>query len=125
MNKRKKKEESVILAETAIKGMQEKKGVNIVCLDLRNLHHAVSDFFVICHGDSNTQVDAIADSVENEIRKATGEKPWHREGFENAEWILLDYVNVVVHVFQKTSRNFYKLEALWADAEIEEVASQA
>ena len=128
MNKRKKKEEkeeSVILTEIAIQGMQEKKGIDIVCLDLRNLNHAVSDFFVICHGDSSTQVGAIADSVENEIRKATGEKPWHREGFENAEWILLDYVNVVVHVFQKSSRDFYKLEALWGDAEIQEVASLA
>jgi ribosome-associated protein len=111
------KEESEIIAEIAIKGMQEKKAKEIICMDLRNVHNAVTDFFVICHGDSNTQVDAIAGSVEEEIRKVIGEKPWHREGFENAEWILLDYVNVVVHVFQKEQRGFYKLEALWADAE--------
>ena len=110
------KEESAMLAEIAIKGMQEKKAKEIVCLDLRNINNAVSDFFVICHGDSNTQVDAIADSVEFEIKKAIGENPWHREGFENAEWILLDYVNVVVHVFQKPQRDFYRLEDLWADA---------
>lgn len=110
------KEESAMLAEIAIKGMQEKKAKEIVCLDLRNINNAVSDFFVICHGDSNTQVDAIADSVEFEIKKAIGENPWHREGFENAEWILLDYVNVVVHVFQKPQRDFYRIEDLWADA---------
>ena len=110
------KEESAMLAEIAIKGMQEKKAKEIVCLDLRNINNAVSDFFVICHGDSNTQVDAIADSVEFEIKKAIGENPWHREGFENAEWILLDYVNVVIHVFQKPQRDFYRLEDLWADA---------
>ena len=110
------KEESAMLAEIAIKGMQEKKAKEIVCLDLRNINNAVSDFFVICHGDSNTQVDAIADSVEFEIKKAIGENPWHREGFENAEWILLDYVNVVIHVFQKPQRDFYRIEDLWADA---------
>lgn len=118
-----KKEESEILAEIAIKGMQEKKAKDIVCMDLRRVHNSVTDFFIICHGDSNTQVDAIAGSVEEEIRKATGEKPWHREGFENAEWILLDYVDVVVHVFQKEQRDFYKLEALWADAETQVIAS--
>lgn len=116
MNKRDRKEESEMLAEIVIKGMQEKKAKDIIFLDLRGLHHAVSDFFVICHGDSNTQVGAIAGSVEAEIKKATGENPWHREGFENAEWILLDYVNVVVHVFQKPQRDFFRLESLWADA---------
>jgi ribosome-associated protein len=121
--KKTKKEESAILAEIAIKGMQEKKAKEIICMDLRKVHNSVSDFFVICHGDSNTQVDAIAGSVEEEIRKAIGEKPWHREGFQNAEWILLDYVSVVVHVFQKEKRDFYKLEALWADAKTELIAS--
>jgi ribosome-associated protein len=125
MNARKikNKDESAVLAEIAVKGMQEKKAKEIVCMDLRNVNNSVTDYFVICHGDSNTQVDAIADSVEAEIKKATGEKPWHREGFENAEWILLDYVNVVVHVFQKTQRDFYRLEALWADAETEIIGS--
>ena len=118
------KEDCEMLAEIAIHGMQEKKAKNIVFLDLRGLHHAVTDFFVICHGDSNTQVGAIAASVEEEIRKATGEKPWHREGFENAEWILLDYVNIVVHVFQKPQRDFFRLESLWGDAKIEKVETQ-
>jgi ribosome-associated protein len=111
------KEECEVLADMAVHGMQEKKAKGIVSLDLRNLPHAVTDFFVICHGDSNTHVGAIANSVEEEIRKATGEKPWHREGFENEEWILLDYVNMVVHVFQKPQRDFFRLESLWADAE--------
>jgi ribosome-associated protein len=120
---RKKEELSTILADIAVKGMQEKKAKNIVLMDLRKIHNAVTDYFVICHGDSNTQVDAIAGSVEEEIRKAIGEKPWHREGFENAEWILLDYVDIVVHVFQKDQRDFYKLEALWADAETAVIGS--
>jgi ribosome-associated protein len=122
-NKKINKEESEIIAEIAIKGMQEKKAKNIVCMDLRKVHNSVTDFFIICHGDSNTQVDAIAGSVEEEVRKALGEKPWHREGFENAEWILLDYVDVVVHVFQKEQRDFYRIEALWADAETEVIGS--
>jgi ribosome-associated protein len=120
---RKKEELSTILADIAVKGMQEKKAKNIVLMDLRKIHNAVTDYFVICHGDSNTQVDAIAGSVEEEIRKAIGEKPWHREGFQNAEWILLDYVDIVVHVFQKEHRDFYKLESLWADAETAVIGS--
>jgi ribosome-associated protein len=110
------------LVEFAVKGMEEKKAKEIVTMDLRKLHHAVADFFVICHADSNTQVGAIADSVEEEIRKATGEKPFGREGFQNAEWILLDYVNVVVHIFQKPKRDFYRIESLWADAETKRVS---
>ena len=122
MNKRKKKKDGAeLLASIVIKGMQEKKAMDIVCLDLRKLENTVSDFFVICHGNSNTQVDAIADAVEDEVRKKIGEKPWHREGFTNAEWILLDYANVVVHIFQKEIRDFYKLENLWADAVITKV----
>jgi len=85
---------------------------------LKNIPNAVSRYFVICHGTSRTQVEAIADSVENLVRKANGSKPWHKEGYENAEWILLDYVDVVVHIFQDQTRSFYKLEELWADAVI-------
>ncbi len=121
MNKRKvmaERAECEVLADWAVYGMQEKKGKDIVSLDLRELPHAVADFFVICHGDSNTHVGALANTVEEEIRKATGEKPWHREGFENEEWILLDYVNVVVHIFQKSHRDFFRLESLWADSNI-------
>lgn len=112
------KSPAAILAESVIKGIQEKKGKEIVCLDLRNIENAVCDYFIICHGDSSTQVAAIADSVDHEVGKDTGQDPWHSEGYENAEWILLDYVDVVVHVFQKQIRDFYKLEKLWGDAEL-------
>lgn len=108
--------EAEALAAIAVHGMQEKKGIDIVTMDLRKLKSAFSDFFVICHGGSDRQVEAIADGVEEEIRKATGEKPLHREGGEHAEWILLDYVNVVVHVFQTEKRTFYGIEELWGDA---------
>lgn len=104
------------LIDPIIKGIEEKKGKNIQVFDLRQTGHSVCDFFVICNADSGTQVDAIAYSVEHEVKVATGESPWRSEGFENQEWILIDYVNVVVHVFQTTIRDFYKIERLWADA---------
>jgi len=110
--------DSKSLSELAIKGVQEKKGRDICLLDLREIENAVSDYFIICQGDSNTQVNAIADSVIHEIEKATGDKPWNSEGFTNAEWVLIDYADVVVHVFQKEARAFYNLEGLWADAEM-------
>lgn len=113
--------ESEALAAIAAQGMQEKKGINIVIMDLRKLKSAFADFFVICHGTSNRQVDAIADGVEDEIRKLTGEKPLHREGTDTAEWILLDYVNVVVHIFQEEKREFYGIEELWGDAEVKKI----
>lgn len=112
------KDPAATLAETVIKGIQEKKGKNIVCLNLKNIENAVCDYFIICHGDSNTQVEAIANSIDDEVKKDLGEDPWHSEGYENAEWILVDYVDVVVHVFQKDVRDFYKLEQLWGDADI-------
>ncbi len=120
---RKKKEDSLLLAETVVKGMQEKKAEDIVILDLKSIRGAVSDYFVICSGNSDKQVDAIADSVEEQVYKDRAEDPWHREGKENKEWILLDYVNVVVHVFQTEKRKFYGLEELWGDAEIERIDS--
>ncbi len=114
--------ESEALVAVAIHGMQEKKGIDIVTMDLRKLKSAFADFFVICHGNTERQAEALADSVEDEIRKATGEKPLHREGGDKAGWILLDYVNVVVHVFTEEKRVFYALEELWGDAEIEKYA---
>ena len=122
MKKKKKKVTSVILAETVIKGIQDKKGKEIVCLDLRNIENSVSDFFVICEGTSTTQIEAIARSIEETVMKIAGEKPWHSEGKENAQWVLMDYVSVVVHVFQSEVRGFYNLEGLWADAEIQKIA---
>lgn len=115
--------ESQVISELAIKGIQEKKGYDIVCLDLRKIPNAVCDYFVICHGNSTTQVSAIADSVDDEIKKITGQNPWRMEGFTNAEWILIDYIDVVVHIFQQQTREFYKLEELWADAEITRIPS--
>jgi ribosome-associated protein len=118
MIKNKALNESSYLSELAIHGIQEKKGNDIVRLDLRNLKSSVSDYFVICHADSGTQVKAIANSIEDEIFKATGQDPWRKEGLEHAEWILLDYVDVVVHIFKTDKREFYGVEDLWGDAEI-------
>ena len=112
----KKKSGSETLSKQVIKGIQEKKGRNIISLDLRSIENAVADFFIICHGTSRPQIEAIADGVVETVDKELGIDPWHKEGIENAEWILLDYVDVVVHIFEETRRDFYKLEALWADA---------
>ena len=111
------------LKNLVIGGMQEKKAKEIVCIDLRNLKNAVADFFVVCHADSKTHVEAIADSVEEYVMEHTGEYPKNKEGIANAEWILLDYVNVVVHVFRHEQREFYGIERLWADADIQQIAS--
>ena len=110
--------ESAYVSELAIFGIQEKKGNDIVRLDLRNIFSSVSDYFVICHADSSTQVKAIANSVEDEIFKATQQEPWRKEGLEYGEWILLDYIDVVVHIFRTDKREFYGVEDLWGDAEI-------
>ena len=110
--------ESAYISELAIFGIQEKKGNDIVRLDLRNIFSSVSDYFVICHADSTTQVKAIANSVEEEIFKATQQDPWRKEGLEYGEWILLDYINVVVHIFRTDKREYYGVEDLWGDAEV-------
>lgn len=115
--------ESTYLSELAIYGMQEKKGNELVRLDLRNLKSSVADYFVICHADSATQVKAIAHSVEEEIYKATQQDPWRKEGLEYGEWILLDYVDVVIHIFRTDKREFYGVEDLWGDAEIKSYKS--
>lgn len=106
-----------LLAESVIAGMLEKKAINITWLDLRNIENAVCDYFIICEGASNTQVEAIADSVETMVKKQVGQRPMRSEGWENALWILIDYFDVVVHVFEHDTRQFYNLESLWADAE--------
>jgi len=121
MAKRKKSETSGMLADIIVKGMQEKLGLDIVKLNLSGIHNSITDYFVICHGASHSQVDAIADSVQAEVKKAIGIFPSHKEGFENYEWILLDYFDVVVHIFQTETRGFYQLEKLWADAPRENV----
>ena len=115
---RKKLSESEKLSKVIVEGILSKKGQKVMQLNLTELPNAVSDFFVLCHGTSDIQVKAIADAVIDETLKNSGSKPWHKEGFENAEWILLDYVDVVVHIFKEETRAFYNLENLWADAEV-------
>lgn len=109
------------IVEAVIKGIQEKKGHSIVVMNIKSAGSGIADYFVICDGNSSTQVAAIAESVEEEVKKTIGENPSYREGYTNAEWILLDYINVVVHVFQKEQREFYGIERFWADAETRKV----
>ncbi len=104
------------LAWAIAQGMFERKAEDIKILDMRNVKSASTDFFVISHAESDKQVEAIARSVDEEVKKLTGEMPWHREGMENNEWVLLDYFNVVAHVFQREKREFYAVEKLWGDA---------
>jgi len=111
-----------LLADAVVEGILDRKGKNITVMDLQSIHNRVCDYFIICQADSNTQVNAIADSIQEMVKKTTGDKPYRSEGFENSEWILVDYVTVVVHVFQTQIREFYNLESLWADAEITEIA---
>jgi ribosome-associated protein len=123
MAKKRKGASSEKLSEAIVKGMQEKKATDIVVMDLRKVRNAVADFFVICSGNSDKQLDAIADSVDEEVFKALKENPWHTEGKNNKEWMLLDYIDVVAHVFRKDRRDFYALERLWGDADIVEIAN--
>jgi ribosome-associated protein len=109
-----------LLTDTIVEAMQNKKAKNIVSLDLRKLNNRVVDIFIICHGENDRQVAAIAKEVEDHVKTTIDDRPWHREGYENKEWILLDYVNVVVHIFLEEKREFYAIEELWGDAEIEE-----
>lgn len=109
------------LSEIIVEGMKEKKAQDIVVLDLRQVKNAITDFFVICSGTSDTQLDAISDSVEEFAFKYAQQEVWHKEGKENKEWILLDYVDVVANVFKKNTREFYSLEQLWGDAILTEV----
>lgn len=106
------------LITEVITGIEDVKGENITILDLREIENTVCDYFVICDGNSNTQVSAISGSIQKKVSKTLKDKAWHVEGEPNAEWILIDYVNVVVHVFQKQVREFYNLEGLWGDAKI-------
>jgi len=110
--------ESSILAEIVVAGMQEIKAKDVVKIDLRELSSAVSDFFIVCHAESDRQVKAIAASVEREVRKAVKERPFSSEGHDQSEWIILDYVNVVAHIFLKEKREFYGIEDLWGDGQL-------
>jgi ribosome-associated protein len=106
------------LLQIIVEGLLEKKGKEIINIDLRKLDYAPSDNFIICHGDSGTQVKALAESVEDKVEKAAQLRLGHREGLDNAKWILLDYGHVIVHIFQHEARSYYKLEELWGDADI-------
>jgi len=110
-----------LLLENVARGIFEKKGHDVLKIDLRSLENRITDYFVICHGSSVTQVDSLCDSVEDAVRSGTGEKPWHVEGLENCFWVLMDYGDVVVHIFLEEYRQFYSLESLWADASIEAI----
>ncbi|MFY0600292.1 MAG: ribosome silencing factor [Cyclobacteriaceae bacterium] len=109
---------SDVLSQSVIEGMLEKKASDIVLMDLREVKNAIADFFVICSGNSDTQVDSIADSIEEKVFKKSEQNPWKKEGIENKEWVLIDYVDVVAHVFSKEKRTFYALEELWGDAKV-------
>lgn len=106
-----------LLVTDILEGIQKVKGFDIQILDLREIENAVCEYFIICTGNSNTQVAAISGAVQKLVSQ-NGQKPWHIEGEQNAEWILLDYVNVVVHIFQKHTREYYNIEGLWGDAKV-------
>ncbi len=114
--------DSETLSEFVVQGMLEKKASDVVVLDLREIKHAIADYFVICSGSSDTQIEAISDSIEEQVFKLSKEWPWKVEGKQNKEWVLIDYVNVVAHVFKKDKREFYGLEELWGDAVVSSVS---
>lgn len=112
--------ESTQLADLTIKGLEEIKGLDIVLMDLRKVEGAICDYFVLCTGSSDRHVQALADSVMK-MMKEVKEKPVSREGYQLGEWILLDYISVIVHIFQKEKREFYRLENLWGDARFKQI----
>ena len=112
------------LVQFVVKGMQEKKAEDIVIIDLRDIPNSVADYFIVCSGNSDPQVDAIAQSVDSEVHKGLKENPTHVEGRTNREWILIDYIDVVAHVFKKSNREFYDLEGLWGDAKMIKIENE-
>ena len=103
------------IIKTIIAAIQEKKGEHIVSLDLRKINEAVSDFFIVCEASNPTQIKAIAENIEHQVRTNCNENPYHHEGLTSLQWVLIDYVNVVVHIMQPETRKFYKLEEMWSD----------
>jgi ribosome-associated protein len=106
-----------------LQGIQDVKGTNITIMDLRLIPNTACEYFIICNGNSNTQVNAITSSVQKVVSKAIQEKPWHVEGTENGEWVLMDFVDIVVHIFQPDIRTYYNLEDLWGDAKVTTIES--
>lgn len=110
--------EKQLLVEKIIEAIQDTKGEDVLVFDLSNIENSVAETFIICSGNSNTQVSSIAGNIEKKVRNELKDRPWHVEGNENAMWVLLDYVSVVVHVFQKQVREYYDIETLWGDAKV-------
>ena len=112
------------LASNIIEGIQDKNGKEIILLELKNVENSICDFFVICHGTSTTHVDAISESIEKKTKEQLKEKPYRKEGLKNLTWVLMDYEDVVVHIFQEEYRKFYNLEDLWADAKVNKIEDE-
>lgn len=112
------------LVDAIVSSMEDKKGLEITYIDFSSVANTIARYFVICHGTSNIHVASLADGVIDGAREKVGSKPWNKEGYENAEWILLDYADVVVHIFQENSRDFYNLEDLWADMKITRIENK-
>lgn len=104
------------IIKTIIAAIREKKGENLISLDLRKIKEAVADFFIICEAGNQPQIRAIAENVERQVKEKCGESPYHHEGYNNLQWVLIDYVNVVIHIMQPDTRKFYRLEEMWSDA---------
>ncbi|HPW88267.1 MAG TPA: ribosome silencing factor [Kaistella chaponensis] len=113
--------EKQLLIDKIVEAMQDTKGEDILIFDLSKIENSVAQTFIICSGNSNTQVSAIAGNIEKKVRNDLQDRPWHVEGNENALWVLLDYVSVVVHVFQRETREYYDIEELWGDAKITKI----
>ena len=111
------------LISNIVLGIDNVKGIDVSLLDLRDIENTVCSYFVVCTGSSNTHVNAIVSAIKKNVSKELKEKPFHTEGNDNAEWVLIDYVNVVVHVFQKQIRDYYNIEELWGDAKTTKIAS--
>jgi len=111
------------LISNIITGIENVKGLDVRLLDLRDIENTVCNYFVVCSGSSNTHVNAIVSAIQKTVSKELKEKPFHTEGSDNAEWVLIDYVNIVVHVFQKQIREYYNIEELWGDAKSTQIAS--
>lgn len=124
MHKTPTEKDSEQLIDAILEGIHRIKGMDIVKIDLTKINHSECNYFIICHGNSATQVDAIARSVEKTVEEMVGETAWHKDGYENSIWVLLDYADIMVHVFQHESRKFYDLENLWADAAIEKIETE-
>ena len=119
----KKKSNADELISKIISGVDNVKGIDLSLLDLRNIENTVCSYFIVCSGNSNTHVNAIVRSIQKTVSKELRENPFHTEGLENSEWVLIDYVNVVVHVFQKHIREYYNIEELWGDAKSTQIVS--